>query len=94
MNIASVALIVLGVVNILGRKSILGVLIGFILVLYGVSLLFVLKGPQGDNGESESAAVLVFLLGAVQITIGISLALRRFYQTEKTSVEDLSSLRN
>jgi NADH:ubiquinone oxidoreductase subunit K len=84
----------LGLVCILSKKTVLGLLIGMQLLILGSTLMFVVGGVGFDRAiQGHIFGLFITLGGITQLGIGYSLALRLFYLKKKISLDELRALR-
>lgn len=84
----------MGLVSIITRKTVLGVLIGTQLLLLGATLMFVLGAvSSGVRTEGHIFGLFIALGGVGQLVAGYSLAVRLFYLKNKNEMDDLRSLK-
>jgi NADH:ubiquinone oxidoreductase subunit K len=84
----------LGIVCILWRKTVLGLLVGAQLVILGSSMIFVLAGIiSGFRASGNLFALFVLLGGVSQLVCGLALSIRLFYLRGKIEMADLESLK-
>jgi NADH:ubiquinone oxidoreductase subunit K len=84
----------LGLICILARKTLVGVLIGVQLLILGGAMTFVLAGvTSGARVEGFSFGLLIVLSGVAQVVAGNSLAVRLFQLKNRVVLDDLRSLR-
>lgn len=84
----------LGLVSILSRKTLLGVLIGIQILMLGASMMFVLAGiSSGVRIEGHAVGFFVIIGGVAQLVAGYTLAIRMFYLKNKTEMQELRSLK-
>ncbi len=85
----------LGLVAVLIRPTLLGVLIGIQIVFLGATLSFVVSGALGGvPDQGHIFAVFVTLSGVAQLVSGYAILLRLNYQRKSLKMNDLESLRN
>jgi NADH:ubiquinone oxidoreductase subunit K len=91
----------LGLICVVTRRTLLGLLIGLQLMILGATMTFVLAGIYA--GQTADAAVrasghvggiLIAVGGIAQLVAGFSLAIRLFYLKNKIEMSDLRSLKN
>jgi NADH:ubiquinone oxidoreductase subunit K len=84
----------LGLICILSKRTILGLLIGMQLLVLGSSLMFVMGGLQSDQPIQGHVFGLFITLGSMaQLGVGFSLALRLFYLRKRISLDELRTLK-
>ncbi|MBY0469897.1 NADH-quinone oxidoreductase subunit K [bacterium] len=85
----------LGLVCVLYRKTILGLLVGLQLLGLSASLMLVLSGVASHvPNEGHLFGLFITLSQIGQLVVGYALAVRIFYLKKRTSVEDVRSLKN
>lgn len=91
----AVALGGMGLVCILSKRTLLGVLLGLQLMILGSTLAFVLAGVfTGLRTEGHLFGIFVALGGIAQLVVGYSLAIRMFYLKKRIGMETLRSLKH
>ncbi len=84
----------LGLVCMLSKRTILGLLIGMQLLILGSTMMFVIGGVASDRAIQVHIFGLFITLGGIaQLGVGYSLALRLFYLKKKISLDELRVLR-
>lgn len=93
----------MGLLSVVFRRTMLGLLIGIQLMFLGATMMFVVSGiyaAHGTSGEQlprlhGQVGSLLIALGAVgQLAAGFALTLRQFYLKNRTELDDLRSLKN
>jgi NADH:ubiquinone oxidoreductase subunit K len=93
----------MGLISVVFRRTLLGLLIGIQLMFLGATMMFVLSGIFASAGVSSESLPrvhgqvggLLIALGAVgQLAAGFSLAIRQFYLKNRTEMDDLRSLKH
>lgn len=93
----------MGLLSIVYRRTMLGILIGIQLMFLGATMMFVISGIYAANGAlgeqlpriHGQAGGLLIALGAVgQLAAGFALAIRQFYLKNRTEMDDLRSLKH
>jgi NADH:ubiquinone oxidoreductase subunit K len=88
------ALGAIGLIGLIYKKTMLGLIVGIQIMILGAGALFVLSGSQsGMQTDGHSFAVFIVLGGLVQIVGGFALATRVFYLKNRTDVSDLRNLK-
>ncbi|MCM2278028.1 MAG: NADH-quinone oxidoreductase subunit K [Oligoflexia bacterium] len=83
----------LGLVCIISRRTLLGILIGLQLLAIGAALVLVLAGvASGARVDGQVFGFLIVLSGLAQLAGGYALAVRFFYLKSKNDMEELRSL--
>ena len=95
MVIMAALLGLLGLASILLKKTVLGILVGFQLLMTGATLFFVVSGAQSNGHPADAQAFgIVILLGAVaQLAGGLALAIRMFYLKGSDSLDEMRALK-
>ncbi len=84
----------MGLVCLIWRRTLLGVMVGIQLLILGATLVFVLAGiSSGVRLEGHVVALFVTFGGVAQLVAGFSLAVRLFYLRNKTEMSELRSLK-
>ena len=84
----------LGMICILSRNSLLGLLIGVQLLVIGSTMIFVLAGiSSGQKVDGYMFAMFISLGGIAQLVVGFSLAIRLFFLKKRISVSELQALK-
>jgi len=84
----------MGLVSILLRRTLLGLMIGIQLLVLGATLTFVVVGISANARPSGHLFALFVVLSAVaQLVGGYALAIRRFYLKNNVLVDELRSLK-
>ena len=84
----------LGLICMISRKSLVGMLIGVQILLMGAALIFVLSGLDSAAKVQGHVAGLVIVLGGVaQVVGGFALAIRMFFLKDGISMDELRSLK-
>ena len=84
----------LGLVCIVSRRSMLGVLVGIQLLMLGSGVAFVLSGiSSGGRNEGHIFALFIVLSGVAQLVAGFSFAIRLYYLKQSIGMDHLRSLK-
>lgn len=98
MMIVGALLGALGLICILLRRTLLGVLIGIQLLVIGATTFFVLASITSESASVASQghvfSVFIALGGVAQLVVGYALAVRLFYLKKRTGMDELRSLKN
>ena len=95
MILVGAAFFVIGVVNIMLKRNMVGVLVGGHLVFTGLVLCFVFAGgATGGEVQAQEVAFFILLSGVAQVGAGLVLALKIFELKKGTAVEELKDLKN
>lgn len=94
MDVA-VLLVALGILTVLIRRNLLGVLIGIQLMFMGVSLLFVTVGIISGKAPQGQVAALVSLLSSIGITsVGVTIYSRIFLLNGNIHASSIEKLKH
>ncbi len=94
MMLFSAVLGAMGLVSIVSRKSLLGVLVGVQLLVLGAGVAFVLSGISSEGrNEGHVFALFVVLGGVAQLVTGFAFAIRLYYLKRSIRMDHLRSLR-
>ncbi len=84
----------LGIVCIISRKTMLGLLIGLQLLVLGSTMMFVLAGmSSGLRIQGFIFGLFITLGGVAQLVVGYALSIRLFFLKKKISIDELQVLR-
>lgn len=84
----------LGLMCMISRKTLLGLLIGVQLLILGSTMTFVLAGiAAGSRIEGHILGLFITLGGIAQLVVGYSLAIRMFFLKRKISMDELQALK-
>jgi len=84
----------LGLVCMISRKSLLGLLIGVQLLILGSTMMFVLAGvSSGQRIQGHLFGLFITLGGVAQLVVGYSLAIRLFFLKKTISMDELRALK-
>ncbi|MGK5083591.1 NADH-quinone oxidoreductase subunit K [Bdellovibrionota bacterium FG-1] len=84
----------LGLVCIISRRTLLGIMIGIQLLVLGSAMMFVLAGVMsGARVEGHLFGLFIVLSGVAQLAGGYALAIRVFYLKTRTNIDELRSLK-
>lgn len=84
----------LGLICMVSRKTLLGLLIGVQLLILGSTLIFVLAGiSAGARIQGHILGMFITLGGIAQLVVGYSLAIRMFFLKRKISMAELQALK-
>jgi NADH:ubiquinone oxidoreductase subunit K len=88
------ALGAIGLIGLIYKKSVLGLIVSLQLMSLGAAVLFVLSGVEaGAPLEGHSFSILIVFSGVLQTVGGYALAARMFYLRKKASVTELRELK-
>lgn len=91
--ILSGALGAVGLIGLIYKKTMLGLIVSIQLMILGGAALFVLAGHEsGVPLDGFSFAAFIVFCGLAQTVGGYALATRMFYLKNKTSLNELRSL--
>lgn len=95
MMLVAAVLGALGLVSLLIRRTLLGVLIGIQLLVLGSTTIFVLAGAStGSLIHGHVFGLFITISGIAQIVVGYAFAVRLFYLRKRVSMEELRSLKH
>ena len=95
MITVSVGLGALGLVCLLFKKNLLGLLVGVYLLVLGTSMSFVLAGVwSGREMDGHLFGMFIAVSGVVQIVVGYSVGIRVFYLKKDVNLKSFKSLRH
>jgi NADH:ubiquinone oxidoreductase subunit K len=84
----------LGLVCMISRKTVLGLLIGIQLLILGSTMMFVLAGiSAGMRVEGHIFGLFITLGGMAQLVVGYALAIRLFFLKKRISMDELRALK-
>lgn len=84
----------LGLVCMISRRTILGLLIGVHLLVLGSTMIFVLAGMSaGLRVQGYIFGLFITLGGVAQLVVGYSLSIRLFFLKKKISIDELQALK-
>lgn len=84
----------LGLICIISRKTLLGLLIGVQILVLGSTMMFVLAGiSSGLRIQGYIFGLFITLGGVVQLVAGYALAIRLFFLKKRISMEELQALK-
>ncbi len=84
----------LGLVCMISRKTLLGLLIGVQLLIIGSTMAFVLAGlHSGLRIQGHIFGLFITLGGIAQLVVGYSLSIRLFFLKQRISLDDLQALK-
>lgn len=85
----------LGLLCLLYRRTLLGVMIGVQLLSLGATLAFVLGGAlNGAQVQGHIFGLFVTLIGVAQLVAGYALAIRLFYLKQNAGMDEVRSMRH
>lgn len=83
-----------GLVCMISRRTLLGVMVGLQLLIVGATMMFVLAGlTSGARVEGHLFGMFIALGGVAQLAGGYALAIRLFYLKGKIRMDDLRELK-
>jgi NADH:ubiquinone oxidoreductase subunit K len=84
----------LGLVSMISRRTLLGLLIGIQLLVLGSTMMFVIAGiSSGRANQGHVFGLFITLGGIVQLVVGYSLAIRLFFLKKKNLLVELKALK-
>jgi NADH:ubiquinone oxidoreductase subunit K len=84
----------LGLVCMISRQTLLGMMVGIQLLMLGSTMMFVLAGIEsGVRVEGHLAGLLITLGGLAQLVGGYAIAVRMFYLKNRVDMDELRSLK-
>ncbi len=84
----------LGLVCMISRRTILGLMVGIQLLILGATMMFVLAGiSSGARVQGHLFGLFIALSGVAQLSGGYALAIRLFYLKGRTNMDELRSLK-
>ena len=84
----------LGLVAMISRQTLLGLLVGIQLLIIGSTMMFVVAGLHaGLRIQGHIFGLFITLGGVAQLVVGYSLAIRLFLIKKRISMEDLQALK-
>ena len=85
----------LGLIGLLSKRTFLGVLISFYLLILGAISLFVVCGVTSASAtKGHVFGFFVLIAGATQLVVGFAMLIRLFYQRRIIEMENLRTLRH
>lgn len=85
----------LGLICMMTKRTLLGVLIGVQLLFLGATTILVLAGVGSNETESgQIYGLFILMVGLAQLVVGYSLAVRLFYLKKRIGMETIRSLRH
>jgi NADH:ubiquinone oxidoreductase subunit K len=92
--LVSGALGAIGLVGMLYKKTMLGIIVSIQMMVLGASVLFVATGSEaGTQTDGHSFAVFVIIGGLVQGIGGYALATRMFYLKNESTLSKIRELK-
>lgn len=90
MILVPFALGLLGLLCLMLKRSLLGMLMGVQFLVLGVTLAFVIAGSSsGKASEGSLFAFFILLGGIVQLVAGYAFAIRMFYLKRSVGIETI-----
>jgi NADH:ubiquinone oxidoreductase subunit K len=91
----------MGLVCVVMRRTLLGLLIGIQLMIMGATMMFVVAGIFAGTthdgvvrASGHAGGVFIAVGGIAQLVAGFALAIRLFYLKNRIEMSDLKSLKN
>jgi NADH:ubiquinone oxidoreductase subunit K len=90
----SAALGAIGLIGLIYKKTMLGLIVSIQVMVLGAAILFVLSGGEaGVAAEGHSFGVFIVICGLAQVVGGYALATRMFYLKNDATLSELRSLK-
>ena len=84
----------MGLVCMISRKTLLGLLIGIQLLVLGSTMMFVVAGvSSGFRIQGHIFGLFINLGGIAQLVVGFALAIRLFFLKKGISMDELRTLK-
>lgn len=90
----AIAIGAVGLLAMLIKRTVLGMLVGIQLLLLGSTFFFILMGVVTDSTQGFLFGFFVVLSGVIQVVAGYALALKLFSLKGSTKLENLRTLKN
>lgn len=91
----------MGLICVVMRRTLLGLLIGLQLMIMGATMMFVVAGIFAGatqdgvvRASGHAGGVFIAVGGIAQLVAGFALAIRLFYLKNRIEMSDLKSLKN
>lgn len=85
----------LGLICLVSRRTLLGLLIGLQLLVLGATSIFVMAGvSSGAHSHGHIFGLFIVLGGVAQLVVGYALAVRLFYLKKRVGMDELRSLKH
>lgn len=92
--LVSAALGTIGMIGLIYKKTMLGMIVSIQMMVLGASVLFVLSGTEsGAQLDGHVFAIFIVVGGIAQTAGAYALASRMFYLKNKTDVSELRELK-
>jgi NADH:ubiquinone oxidoreductase subunit K len=92
--LVSAALGAIGLIGLIYKKTMLGLIVSIQMMVLGAAVLFVLSGSEtGAAAEGHSFGIFIVICGLAQTVGGYALATRMFYLKNDTALSELRSLK-
>ena len=93
--IISLILFVIGLVVVISRKNIVGILLGIELILNAAALNFVAYSRHvTDNLDGHIFALFIIVIAAAESAVGLAIIIRFFQLKETVHIDEATQLRN
>jgi NADH-quinone oxidoreductase subunit K len=93
--IISLILFVIGLIVVISRKNIVGILLGIELILNAAALNFVAYSRHvADNLDGHVFALFIIVIAAAESAVGLAIIIRFFQQKETVHIDEATQLRN
>lgn len=84
----------LGLISMISKRTILGLLIGIQLLILGSTMMFVTIGAASDQPmQGYIFGIFITLGGMAQLAVGYALAVRLFFLKKRISLQELRTLK-
>jgi NADH-quinone oxidoreductase subunit K len=91
--ILAAVLFVLGLVGVLIRRNILFILLSIEILLNASALAFIVGGYHWNQPDGQVMFFFILTMAAVEVAVGLSLALLMFHQFKTLNVDQLTRMR-
>lgn len=93
--IISLILFVIGLVVVISRKNIVGILLGIELILNAAALNFVAYSRYvTDNLDGHVFSLFIIVIAAAESAVGLAIIIRFFQLKETVHIDEATQLRN
>jgi len=97
MILVSLFLSLMGFVCLLSKRTLIGMLIGVQLLVFGSSSAFVMSGvisKESLGNDAHVFGIFIALLGLSQLTIGFAFVIRLLFLKDNIEIDSLRMLRH